>query len=186
VVVSKHLRLCFSRVPYAIFICFYSYIFDSFSKWCLLVLSSIVVAVETKRFDNQVCSIEGRTDKVICTRYLFGFITGEYKILHSFLNQTDEKNLKLLDCYCSLKIRMHWPFGVLDYDFRVIPRKRFRQKHCNWQLCFSYQLHLLCWSVMFWIWSLLCKQRILLFVGRLFHLVLPMWKCTEGVVSDAQ
>jgi hypothetical protein len=47
------------------------------SKWYLLMLSSVIVIIESMRFKNQVCTIEGGTDSITCNRNTFGLVTGE-------------------------------------------------------------------------------------------------------------
>lgn len=47
------------------------------SKWYLLMLASVIVIIESMRFKNQVCAIEGGTEDVTCGRNLYGLITGE-------------------------------------------------------------------------------------------------------------
>ena len=48
------------------------------SKWYLLMLASVIVVIESMRFKNQVCAIEGGTDDVTCGRNTYGLATGEY------------------------------------------------------------------------------------------------------------
>ena len=50
------------------------------SKWYLLMLASVIVVIESMRFKNQVCAIEGGTDDVTCGRNTYGLATGEYFI----------------------------------------------------------------------------------------------------------
>lgn len=47
------------------------------SKWYLLMLSSVIVVIESMRFKNQVCSIESGTEEVTCNRNTYGLATGE-------------------------------------------------------------------------------------------------------------
>ncbi|KAL9180323.1 hypothetical protein ACHAXT_008293 [Thalassiosira profunda] len=55
------------------------------SKWYLLMLSSVIVVIESMRFKNQVCSIEGGTDSVTCGRNTYGLVTGIIGLIVSFL-----------------------------------------------------------------------------------------------------
>ena len=47
------------------------------TNWYLLMLASIIVVIESLRFKNQVCSVEGYTDSVTCKRNMYGLVTGE-------------------------------------------------------------------------------------------------------------
>lgn len=55
------------------------------SKWYLLMLASAIVIIESMRFKNQVCSIEGGTESVTCGRNIYGLITGCIGLALSFL-----------------------------------------------------------------------------------------------------
>ena len=47
------------------------------SNWYLLMLASVIVIIESMRFKNQVCSLEGGTEAVTCGRNTYGLVTGE-------------------------------------------------------------------------------------------------------------
>lgn len=47
------------------------------SKWYLLMLASVIVVIESMRFKNQVCTIEGGTESITCGRNIYGLVTGE-------------------------------------------------------------------------------------------------------------
>eukprot|EP00584_Thalassiosira_punctigera_P003529 CAMPEP_0172529496 /NCGR_PEP_ID=MMETSP1067-20121228/3556_1 /TAXON_ID=265564 ORGANISM="Thalassiosira punctigera, Strain Tpunct2005C2" /NCGR_SAMPLE_ID=MMETSP1067 /ASSEMBLY_ACC=CAM_ASM_000444 /LENGTH=322 /DNA_ID=CAMNT_0013313555 /DNA_START=188 /DNA_END=1156 /DNA_ORIENTATION=- len=55
------------------------------SKWYLLMLASVIVVIESMRFKNQVCSIEGGTEEVTCGRNTYGLATGIVGLVVSFL-----------------------------------------------------------------------------------------------------
>ncbi|KAL3768885.1 hypothetical protein ACHAWO_010599 [Cyclotella atomus] len=58
------------------------------AKWYFLMLASVIVIIESMRFKNQVCSIEGGTSQVTCARNTYGLITGIVGLLISFLIST--------------------------------------------------------------------------------------------------
>lgn len=58
------------------------------TKWYLLMLASVIVIIESMRFKNQVCSIEGGTSETTCARNMYGLITGIVGLLISFLIST--------------------------------------------------------------------------------------------------
>ena len=58
------------------------------TKWYLLMLASVIVIIESMRFKNQVCSIEGGTSQTTCARNMYGLITGIIGLLISFLIST--------------------------------------------------------------------------------------------------
>jgi hypothetical protein len=47
--------------------------------WYLLMLTSVIVIIESATFKNQVCGIEGGTEDVTCGRNIYGLVTGEYE-----------------------------------------------------------------------------------------------------------
>lgn len=55
------------------------------SKWYLLMLASVIVVIESMRFKNQVCAIDGGTEDVTCNRNTYGLITGIVGLVVSFL-----------------------------------------------------------------------------------------------------
>merc|ERR1719223_1607207 len=55
------------------------------SKWYLLMLASVIVIIESMRFKNQVCSIEGGTESITCGRNIYGLVTGCIGLVLSFL-----------------------------------------------------------------------------------------------------
>lgn len=55
------------------------------SKWYLLMLASVIVVIESMRFKNQVCSIDGGTEDVTCGRNTYGLVTGIVGLVVSFL-----------------------------------------------------------------------------------------------------
>lgn len=55
------------------------------SKWYLLMLASVIVVIESMRFKNQVCGIEGGTEGVTCNRNTYGLVTGFVGLVVSFL-----------------------------------------------------------------------------------------------------
>lgn len=55
------------------------------SKWYLLMLASVIVVIESMRFKNQVCKIEGGTEDVTCGRNIYGLVTGIIGLVVSFL-----------------------------------------------------------------------------------------------------
>jgi len=55
------------------------------SKWYLLMLSSVIVVIESMRFKKQVCGIEGGTTDVTCGRNIYGLATGCVGLVVSFL-----------------------------------------------------------------------------------------------------
>jgi len=55
------------------------------SKWYLLMLASVIVVIESMRFKNQVCEIEGGTQPVTCNRNTYGLATGIVGLVVSFL-----------------------------------------------------------------------------------------------------
>mmetsp|Transcript_41096 Transcript_41096/g.67446 ORF Transcript_41096/g.67446 Transcript_41096/m.67446 type:complete len:392 (-) Transcript_41096:239-1414(-) len=55
------------------------------SKWYLLMLASVIVVIESMRFKNQVCGIEGGTADVTCGRNTYGLATGIVGLVVSFL-----------------------------------------------------------------------------------------------------
>lgn len=55
------------------------------SKWYLLMLASVIVIIESMRFKNQVCSIDGGTESVTCGRNIYGLVTGCIGLVLSFL-----------------------------------------------------------------------------------------------------
>merc|ERR1712194_291626 len=58
---------------------------DYTSKWYLLMLASVIVAIESMRFEKQVCTLAGGTEDVTCTRNTFGLVTGIVGLVISFL-----------------------------------------------------------------------------------------------------
>lgn len=54
-------------------------------KWYLLMLSSVIVVIESVRFKSQVCSIEAGTEPVTCGRNTYGMITGIIGLVVAFL-----------------------------------------------------------------------------------------------------
>lgn len=58
------------------------------SKWYFLMLASVIVIIESMRFKNQVCSIEGGTSQVTCARNTYGLATGIVGLIISFLIST--------------------------------------------------------------------------------------------------
>jgi F0F1-type ATP synthase assembly protein I len=58
------------------------------AKWYFLMLASVIVIIESMRFKNQVCSIEGGTSETTCARNTYGLITGIVGLLISFLIST--------------------------------------------------------------------------------------------------
>jgi len=55
------------------------------SNWYLLMLASVIVVIESVRFKNQVCTIEGGTQAVTCGRNMYGLVTGCIGLGVSFL-----------------------------------------------------------------------------------------------------
>ncbi|KAL7488734.1 hypothetical protein ACHAW6_014329 [Cyclotella cf. meneghiniana] len=55
------------------------------AKWYLLMLASVIVIIESMRFKNQVCSIDGGTSATTCARNMYGLITGIIGLVISFL-----------------------------------------------------------------------------------------------------
>jgi hypothetical protein len=55
------------------------------AKWYLLMLASIIVIIESMRFKNQVCSIDGGTSTTTCHRNTYGLVTGIVGLVISFL-----------------------------------------------------------------------------------------------------
>ena len=49
------------------------------SYWYLLMLTSVIVIIESATFKDQVCGIEGGTEDVTCLRNTYGLVTGEYE-----------------------------------------------------------------------------------------------------------
>ena len=47
--------------------------------WYLLMLTSVIVIIESATFKDQVCGIEGGTEDVTCARNTYGLVTGEYE-----------------------------------------------------------------------------------------------------------
>lgn len=58
---------------------------DYTSKWYLLMLASVIVVIESMRFQTQVCELEGGTDDVTCARNTYGLVTGIVGLVISFL-----------------------------------------------------------------------------------------------------
>jgi len=58
---------------------------DYTSKWYLLMLASVIVVIESMRFQKQVCTLEGGTEDVTCARNTYGLITGIVGLVISFL-----------------------------------------------------------------------------------------------------
>lgn len=58
---------------------------DYTSKWYLLMLASVIVVIESMRFQKQVCTLPGGTEAVTCTRNTFGLVTGIVGLVISFL-----------------------------------------------------------------------------------------------------
>mmetsp|Transcript_32424 Transcript_32424/g.68537 ORF Transcript_32424/g.68537 Transcript_32424/m.68537 type:complete len:323 (+) Transcript_32424:174-1142(+) len=55
------------------------------SKWYLLMLASVIVVIESMRFKSQVCSLDGGTEEVTCSRNTYGLATGIVGLVVSFL-----------------------------------------------------------------------------------------------------
>jgi len=55
------------------------------SKWYLLMVASVIVIIESMRFQKQVCTLEGGTEKQTCARNTYGLITGIIGLVISFL-----------------------------------------------------------------------------------------------------
>ena len=47
------------------------------ANWYLLILTSVIVIIESATFKDQVCGIEGGTEDVTCGRNTYGLVTGE-------------------------------------------------------------------------------------------------------------
>lgn len=58
---------------------------DYTSKWYLLMLASVIVIIESMRFQKQVCRLDGGTEAVTCARNTYGLITGIVGLVISFL-----------------------------------------------------------------------------------------------------
>lgn len=55
------------------------------SKWYLLMLASVIVVIESMRFQKQVCTLETGTEDVTCARNTYGLATGIVGLVVSFL-----------------------------------------------------------------------------------------------------